>query len=322
MAFGVPSLVEMTKIVKESLPTSSPEANQFDMVSNELASQGFSTDIENVLSALEALMDPGRIREEIGPKVAALSGGKPLDVICNISELTSRIKQKIKELCTDADFEKAKQFYQMLFEACGASVRKQGGIPGIDLFQTTFVTTNYDVTIEESFDILGIGYSDGFVWDDIRKQLVFAAAWGAGRHLLKMHGSVDYHQNEQGLVVKDRAKEKIGRPRKMQDILVYPAGEKSITTYPYYELYYRFYEELKNQSRVLTLGFSFRDYAIRNLFVDWLRRRRDARLINYSRSARKQHQLFPSDVSDRVISRDKNFVTEDWRPGFTSDLIG
>jgi hypothetical protein len=113
----------------------------------------------------------------------------------------------------------------------------------------------------------------------------------------------------------------IGRQKTRNEALIYPAGEKSITTYPFYDLYYRFREHLKGDFRALALGFSFRDLAIRNIFVDWLRRTPKAKLLVYARSARSREELFPSDVRSRVLLKDVDFNSPTWLAGFAEDLL-
>jgi NAD(P)H-hydrate repair Nnr-like enzyme with NAD(P)H-hydrate dehydratase domain len=54
----------------------------------------------------------------------------------------------------------------------------------------------------------------------------------------------------------------------IDNIMIYPIGEKYTTTTPYLEILSRFRKTLINEQVVIVIGFSFRDNPINNAFVD------------------------------------------------------
>jgi hypothetical protein len=324
VAFGIPPLIEMTKTIRKNISSSNgAQASQISLVSEQLEKLGFPADIENVLSVLEAMRNPNRIFQEVGPKIAALQYTGPVESITPIDPLVEAIKMQIKSLCSSPDYQKAVDFYRSFIQKVSNMPRYAGG-EDMGRFKSIIVTTNYDITIEEALKAAGVVYYDGFSAVDGRDERVFSSNWpqvsglGYNVNLVKLHGSIDYYKEPDGAIIKDRSLSRLGMASKRVELLVYPAGEKSITSTPFYDLYSMFRAELFKRTRAVALGFSFRDFAIRNIFSDWLSLDPRARLILYARNASRNRSLFPENVRSQVISEDKDFSD----PNFIDSLQG
>jgi hypothetical protein len=323
--FGIPSLSDMTDTIYRGL--TDENRDQIEIVRESLKSFGFSADIENVLTVLEAMKDPLRISEEIGPVVASFKSVEAIETVAHLPELIRTVKIQIRDLCSKPDQDKADTFFQNLWESLRRLHIFGGQNADLWSFAGTFVTTNYDLTFEDAFfHHLRHPVYDGFEHDSSKGAYVFKGNWPniqqpPHKNLVKLHGSIDYYLQDSSDVIKDRAITSYGRSKPRHELLIYPAGGKSITTTPYYDLYWKFRDLLRHGNRALVLGFSFRDYAIRNIFSDWLSLNANAKLVIYSRSATKSKQLFPdTSIRDRIIARDLEFQTPDFGASLNDDL--
>lgn len=299
LVFGVPGLTEMTRIVMNRLKDDGSMVEQIKLVCDRLANRGFQTDIENVLTVLEAIVHPYTVYSEIGPKIAALEISGTIKAVTDIEKLTAAIKKSVKDLCLNPDWEKAQLFYDGLFKALNHIGKINGSYKTMNVLKGTIVTTNYDMSIEESLQHSGMQIFDGFEYNNAKREQVFTGKWmtddadpESGVNLVKIHGSVDYYKLEDNTIIRDPSSVRLGRERRRQELLIYPAGEKSITSTPYYDLYSMFRHQLLKGDHAVALGFSFRDFAIRNIFADWLSLNPRARLIVYSLHADRIRPLY------------------------------
>jgi len=315
VAFGIAPLIEMTKIIRDKITKENQTyVDQINQVIERLEANGFVGDIENVLSVLEAMKNPERVYAEIGPKVAALEVAGTLAPMVDIDPLIKSIKLNIKQLCSSPDYDKATAFYNPLLKQLSKMTHIGTEAEEAKRFKSMIVTANYDITIEETLEARGTNYYDGFSFNEARKIPVFSKSWPqisglpGSINLVKIHGSVDYYLEQEGIIVKDRAITKLGRDKKRSELLVYPAGEKSITSTPYYDLYSIFRTELFLGKFMICLGFSFRDFAIRNIVSDWLSINSNAKLILYARHADANRSQFPSEFQSRIITENVDFT--------------
>ncbi len=324
VAFGIPALSQMTSNVMEYVKSDANDLKQIELVIKALEKKGFATDIENVLTVLESIKDPAKVYQEIGPKVAAFDNESMIEKVTDVDVLVSKIKQRIKELCSYAEYEKACDFYTYLLRKTIKIKSIRGSPEQAQMLNGLIVTTNYDITIEESLQRLKYALYDGFSYNSQRTELTFNNNWpevsGANVLFVKLHGSIDYYKEQDGTIVRDRSTGRLGPPRKREDILVYPAGEKSITSTPFYDLYTKFRSELFKRKTALVLGFSFRDFALRNIFTDWLKQTVEATLVLYSRSASKTVDLFPIDVRPKIVAKNVDFNDKTCLDGLKDDF--
>jgi hypothetical protein len=86
-----------------------------------------------------------------------------------------------------------------------------------------------------------------------------------------LHGSVNYYKQEDGRIVKyptSLDEEDMESERIIDNMMIYPIGEKYATITPYFEILSRFRNTLINEKVVIVIGYSFRDDPINNAFVD------------------------------------------------------
>ena len=128
------------------------------------------------------------------------------------------------------------------------------------------ITTNYDMLVEEYCSHHDIKVADGFT----RGQNSLHGTWPGpiyadGYHvkLVKLHGSLNWHKNDDGKILCENA---IVQHDSTQDILVAPTPDKQDNTNaPFYELLGRFKEILHDLDLLVVIGFSFRDEKLREI---------------------------------------------------------
>ena len=128
------------------------------------------------------------------------------------------------------------------------------------------ITTNYDMLVEEYCSKHNIKVADGFE----RGQNSLRGTWpgpidAGGYHvkLVKLHGSLNWHKNNDGEILCESA---IVSHDYAQDVLVAPTPDKQDSTdAPFYELQGRRNEVLANRDLLVVIGFSFRDKELREI---------------------------------------------------------
>lgn len=142
--------------------------------------------------------------------------------------------------------------------------------------EISFVTTNYDRSIEIGCSFSGVTIEDGFEAFDGRE---FAEWKGVSSDrpvkLLKIHGSTDWYQGEDSSVYKlkhpmplygDLAVSDMGgaSPR-MTSAIVLPTREKRVNQPPYPDLVAEFRKAAKDADTAIFVGTSLRDPDLLNL---------------------------------------------------------
>lgn len=131
----------------------------------------------------------------------------------------------------------------------------------------TFLTTNYDTLLEDAMALEKIIVVDGFsggamgIWNP---SIEFTAEVTLPNqyHLYKLHGSVDWHRNDEfGLV---RARYDTKYLSDLSEIMIYPKATKYVETQkdPFANLFAQFRLALKSTERIITCGYSFGDEHI------------------------------------------------------------
>lgn len=189
-------------------------------------------------------------------------------------------------------------------------------------------TTNYDQFNEQALDSLGFYYNNGFSGSCIRKfnpnvyNYVYVEnmnlhrdVWGRVSsffNLYKIHGSINW-------VVKDN--EVFEKPVELcgdERVLIYPTPQKDRSTLmtPYSDLMRNMQQELiKNNSVLITLGYSFSDDHINRIILNGLSNP-SFKLIVLGKSDNIQKLIELDDkriiviYSDEKIHYFKNFITK------------
>lgn len=192
-----------------------------------------------------------------------------------IDEKIKLVQQHILGKITDGQkCKEVLEFYKTFYLKLVQSNRKQP----INIF-----TTNYDLYSEKALDLLGFYYNNGFSGSCIRKfnpniyNYVYVENMNLNRdiwgrvssffNLYKIHGSINWVM-EDGEVI-----EKPIESCTDQRVLIYPTPQKDRTTLmtPYSDLMRLMRQELvKNNSVLVTLGYSFSDDHINRIILNSL----------------------------------------------------
>lgn len=130
-----------------------------------------------------------------------------------------------------------------------------------------FFTLNYDTLIEDALALERISFTDGFsggamaYWSPETAYADSGAGGRAEANLVKLHGSIDWHAEENGSVI--RCREGCGYPERAGNVLIYPQSTKYVATQrdPFASLFERLRSVLRSElPMVLAIcGYSFGD---------------------------------------------------------------
>ena len=157
---------------------------------------------------------------------------------------------------------------------------RKPGLPRVEVF-----TTNYDTLFEQAARESGFVVIDGFSFSfprtfsgrnfdlDIvnreRTRLKGEENFIPNViHLLKLHGSVDWFRDSEGII-----EQRIGKEAE-EPLIIYPSSEKYAASYdqPYFEMMSRFQTALRRDNTLLiVLGFGFADKHLNNTIIEAVR---------------------------------------------------
>jgi len=297
-AFGYPTTLEFAQTLKKVL------SNEEKRIYESMLAFTQTPDIENVLRILDLTIEFCSI-----PYAQALckhadfsvdsNGGKASHLILDLNKFVSSCKNLkgtiVNELHTQYEFDRNRlsdiiAYYNSLDLILGQFNRAA---------KLHIFTTNYDSVFERFCIDSGreIEFTCGFStdyrsgrqfwspeelrnwkYDEIRSQ---------GFWVYKLHGSLDWRETEDEKIERVPTEEKVSsRTRRYKsNILIYPAQKNYETEEPFRRLQKYFVEVLNRHKLCLVIGFSFRDPAINNVFLDFLGFNRKRRLVVVSPSA-------------------------------------
>ena len=205
------------------------------------------------------------------------------DALADVEDTVTGIKRFILRKCTLGRFAEGddtvvslyRRFYQSL------ATRSRGLAP------PWVFTTNYDLFNERAMDRSGIPYSNGFSGTVERRfnpstyrralaeQLdISSRRWAAVDgyvHLCKLHGSVNWTEEETGLFP---IRESAAKLDPSQDrVMIYPTPSKQTASFgsPYSDMFREFQRQVvQDQSVLIVMGFSFGDEHINNIIFQGL----------------------------------------------------
>lgn len=191
--------------------------------------------------------------------------------------------------------------YDTLFEQAA----QRGGYVVIDGFSFSFPRTfsgryfDYDIVQREQTRIKG---EESFV------SKVF--------HLYKMHGSLTWEQNEQGMIQQVNTTE--------TPLIVYPASDKYESSYeqPYFEMMSRFQQALRRENTLLiVLGFGFRDKHIQNVILEAVNQNPSFQLVivNYNGNGTINREELKEYFDGDMVKRNVSIIFDTFK-GFTENL--
>jgi hypothetical protein len=169
-------------------------------------------------------------------------------------------------------------------------------------------TTNYDAVMETYWE--GIAPIND-LWDDTGKTLDVRKYEGDVLNLIKLHGSLDWFGLSDGTIVKLGKYQKTYGKREVQsgEVMLYPIRQKDLYLYPWFDLFYRFKDDLKHTKTWIVIGYSFNDEFILNIFLEALVLDRDHKLILVTPNPNDVVKKFsPDNVTKIFPSRTKKDV--------------
>jgi len=285
---GVPESKKLAEIIERKSPEYGTRIME---IANRIKQFGFSYDVEALLSVLEFWSDPRNTIKGTGAFFAETSRRKTINSFRKSRE-DARIKNKAKEMVVQECFindpsrlRNIKLRYTPFFK----DVRDVFGLPNcnptgnqpcppVDVF-----TTNYDNVVEEYCDSNGTIYCDGYrpVISGKRSTYVFdKECYSESKSLLrlyKLHGTVTYVRLANGALINMPLYPGgplliSGKPAFFD--LIYPGTYRYGTKEPQLELFSLLKEKLASCKYVITIGYSFGDQNILQIFHDVLATRK------------------------------------------------
>ncbi len=146
----------------------------------------------------------------------------------------------------------------------------------------TVATTNYDHVLEIYHRAKNQKCADGFrqTADPAKSLLDFSISSERAHDtwLLKLHGSLYQYKYEDSIFKTLEAPEKLSTKTIIQEnMMIYPTQEKSMLKYPYHNFYSMF--KAQAWTKLIAIGYSFRDYPINTAIIENLDKNRNSNLI-------------------------------------------
>lgn len=274
-AFSMPTMMDLTKYVLDDLKQRNKKTYIIDYIVNRVIEMGFKPDIESILTCVDALKNPEEGIKQAGPYGGLISvRRKPDERIIGqkeeLDELSKDIRIIIRKYCgfPEEGYEKTLiQIYDVLFEKFSITERT-----GLDVY-----TTNYDLCFEKYCNIKNIPYND---LSHNRKLDYRRINQKRNWNIYKLHGSSNWMLDEKNEIkILDRIPQygENSLSGKMKgEVMIYPTTEKYLSRNPYFSLLTSLRNDLmkkgsdKESNLIVIIGYSFRDMAINNAFIDAL----------------------------------------------------
>jgi hypothetical protein len=242
-----------------------------------------ANDIEWVLSALEQFATEIALTEYLLPQL--------VDGSSVAKQGQQHIQNRLARFKLDASAEIVR-LKKKIFDRLSAFLPDAAGRLYVRLLQDIFstfspcalsiMTTNYDLAVETAIEQIGDGRSE-FGIDDV--DYGFSTRFGRPVYdarrdfawkpsvveFLKLHGSLDWHRDAQGLCGRSMSRTIPDDPDQMP--ILFPGFKGVPDTEPFVSLHGRLSRRLTEADVVLVIGFAFRDAYINTLFENALRLR-------------------------------------------------
>jgi hypothetical protein len=213
-------------------------------------------------------------------------------------ELWIALIRFIKENCiiNNDKRENITKIYGELFKIIKNLIENSNSSPiTINIF-----TTNYDRIIEEYFEGKGEELYDGFFfgnrWEPSSDYTGIIP--GKKNYLFKLHGSIDYSYKGNEIVKGDK-----------DTAILYPMREKEVYKDPFFTSLTRLKTSLLSEKICITIGYSFRDEHIQNIFFDAVKRNSKIKILLGNKNQNEvMKNLEP--IKDNVISIEGEFGEE------------
>lgn len=253
--------------------TNEQKTELLDKLGIDLADQDFHWNLERLM---EVLMTAQQFCKR--SKKAELQ-----HALITVEEVIAGVKKFILQKCTEGRFadgdESVVSLYRRFYQSL--STRSRGLAP------PWVFTTNYDLFNERAMDRSGIPYSNGFAGTVERRfnpatyrralaeQLdISSKRWAAVDgyvHFCKLHGSINWTEEETGLFPIRESADKLDPAQ--DRVMIYPTPSKQTASFgsPYSDMFREFQRQtVQDQSVLFVMGFSFGDEHINNIIFQGL----------------------------------------------------
>lgn len=256
MPTGVPGMAGMASKFEEYVAGRDRLTHAYKL----LLDFGASRDVEELLELANDVVEfpDSKLNRLVRKTVAPQEGKKKLrdfrlrllDNVDKITDFREELLDWITAVCLEFDRPTAEYLYS---DIVGLAAQKN-----LPVF-----TTNYDAVLDHVARDLGIPIVDNFVagqhgrqfWDE-----TLSSFHGDGLKLVKIHGSIEWHATENGVIEKLHEPAPRNREGKeLTQLLIFPTRFKDIYEQNYFPLYTAFTRTLGNASTLIIVGHSLRD---------------------------------------------------------------
>ena len=307
---GIPTMEGFTDaIIQEYKDPNAKMGPLIRAIQSQIARMGLKADIEGVLTVLQAKAKPEKSWEDVAALMTFFPDDfKDIDEHALAWVVIFEIQKIIYKKCMQIDHERAIRLFGKLWDALTTNVLLPspggGGYQGMypQYLVSKIFTTNYDLSVETFLRRKKIAFDDGFHEDEVGDN-TFNGNWTRGISLYKLHGSVNYYLKDMKIVRSNEPLEtttiygeKVEGPR-----MIYPTGEKYATRSPFYEYLGQLRQTLLNERVCIVIGYSFRDIAINNAFLDGMSRNPNLRIILVGPSADRVRSTLDPVIQRHVL---------------------
>lgn len=256
MPTGIPGMAGMASEFEEHVGGDNSLEDSYNL----LLEFGASKDVEEILElANDVVAFPDSKLYQLVRQTVAPQGGKKklrklrsrlLENVGDTERLREELLDWITAVCLDFDRPTAEHIYSDIVHLAAEE--------NLPVF-----TTNYDAVLDHVARDIDIPIVDNFVegrhgrqfWDE-----TLSSFHGEGLKLVKIHGSIEWHATEKGVI--EKLHEPAPRNREGKDLtqlLIFPTRFKDIYQQNYFPLYTAFTRTLGNASTLIVIGHSLRD---------------------------------------------------------------
>lgn len=331
--FGIPTMQDFSSEIERALKKKG-YGDLIKDIKEQLLRFGFVPDFENIYTTLSSITTPGKAISEAGPFVPYLLKftEKPIPIPYgeDLKDVLDEIRNLIYLKCSKLDMSKVLSLYDGLFSALrGINYRIGPRSSGSYSLQEIF-TTNYDLSVERYCEERDLRLVTGFKTDARGTRLIFDPnlyeATPRPYRIVKLHGSIDQFVREDGTIVKLPYRPTVNSlygEKYLGEMMIYPIGEKYISRSPYFELFKCLKESIRDLCVVI--GYSFRDEAINNAFIDGVRKDEKLKIILIDPNAsetiknvgiiKKNIRMIAMEFEDPKTIEELKSAINQWYPG-------
>jgi hypothetical protein len=292
--FGLPTMKKLVDMFQEYLSSHSFSYEDYSFMKSIYSNvkdiicdtYGYA-DLESVFTVIESLSHNIEYKELGFTSIYVLSNyGKEIKnkLIASPNEQKAAIKllqlykDFVRSACKEEDTmeDHITNCYKELFDMLGDKY-KFDTVTGDDDLKYRYgpcsiYTTNYDSVIERYWK--GVSPIMDLWKDDKGITVLDPAIVLSGEmdvKLVKLHGSLDWFKLKNGRIVNlPSYRAKHGKSPVEGEMILYPLHQKDLYLYPWFELFKGFKHDLSKTKTWISIGYSFNDEFIRNIFHEAL----------------------------------------------------